>query len=183
MLATASKPIIARLAAWLAVAMLFAQSLPANDCGCSSGVSSTNSCCSATDQQAQKTCCSTKSKRVASHSVSGSSSCCKSKDRRAATSSSCCSRNGDSSSEIAGTSCHCGASCRCGMEEDSDPPVQTPGPIEESQVDRIELVESTPSTDLLIESHASSLSSELQAERSGPTTALARCIMLSRFTC
>lgn len=168
MLPRASNPIIAQAFAWVAVVMLLVQSLPAASCGCggaaTAGQPTLIECCS---KSRAKSCCGSKPK----------STCCS--QQQATT---CCSGDSPERSSVADGTCCCGTACRC-----SAAPTPSDTPIAPSQEDnrqeRQEVVTlSSPSTMAIVAvlPQASRVASIVQL---GCSTALDRCIELSRFTC
>ena len=157
MLAAASNPIIARASAWLAVAMLLVQTLPAASCDCSDSVSGDR--CWGT--QSTSTCCS----RV--------------------NSSSCCGKSRDDRSAVGPTSGCCGGTCGCGTVPAPARNPAAPAQPEDSRQERLELVTMSPTGTIALVSTLPSASriGVGSAALFAPATALDRCIALSRFTC
>jgi hypothetical protein len=170
MLAAASNPIIAHASAWIAIAMLLAQSPPAASCGCDDSIStvrrevvqSSTTCCSKTEAAS---CCAKRTK----------STCC-SKDKR----SSCC---GKDHSVIGQTSCCCGNTCNCAAEPVPTQNPAVPVPQEDNRQQRQEVVTLSPLAGAAIVCSCSITPRLGHFRQVSPGTALDRCIELSRFTC
>ena len=168
MLPRASNPIIAQASAWIAVVMLLVQSLPAASCGCAGAATvgqAASLCCS---KPVVKTCCVSKPK----------STCCSEQHTK-----SCCSGSSTERSTVSDGKCCCGTACRCSAAQ---PPTDTPvgpSPQENNRQERHEVVTlSSPSAMAIVTAiHPSSQVAAI--ERLGCSTALDRCIELSRFTC
>lgn len=145
---TASNPIIAQASAWIAVVMLFVQSLPATCCGCSD--SNSTDCHEVA--QLVASCCS---------SVKPDSRC----------------------EKKAKSACCCGRECSCTA---SSAPAQAPAGSTPPEDDRQERLECLKSSQQGICSKVALCSNMLLRHPGAPlitTTALDRCIELSRFTC
>lgn len=166
----ASKPIIAQASAWIAIVMLLVQSLPVVSCGCGNGdavdghkvAQTANSCCSSTKPVS---CCTKNAK----------STCC-SRDTR----SSCCNRD---HSAVRATSTCCGQNCTCTMSRATGQDPVIPVPQKDNRQERLELVTWSALASISL---VSACPTTLRLRHPGQfirTTALDRCIELSRFTC
>jgi hypothetical protein len=169
MLPRASSPIIAQASAWIGVVMLLVQSLPAASCGCGGEATicqvASNECCT---KSGVKLCCVAKAK----------STCCSRKQTK-----SCCSGTPPKRSSVPDSKCCCGTACRCSADPTpKDTPV-APGPREDNRQERHEVMTlSSASTMAMVTAiHPSTRNAAI--ERLGYSTALDRCIKLSRFTC
>ena len=169
MLPRASSPIIAQASAWIAVVMVLVQSLPAASCGCGGAVAvgqaASNKCCS---KSVDKSCSVAKPK----------STCCSQQQTKW-----CCSGRSTERSSVSVGKCCCGTACRCSAAPaPTDTPV-APSRQEDNRQERHEVVTlSSPSAMAIVTAiHPSSRVAAI--ERLGCSTALDRCIELSRFTC
>lgn len=167
MLPRASSPIIAQASAWIAVVMLLVQSLPAASCGCggaaAAGQVASIECCS---KSIVKSCCVSKPK----------STCCSKKQT-------CCSGHSTERSSVADGTCCCGTACRCSAAPaPTDTPV-APSRQEDNRQDRHEVVALSSLSTMAIVTAIHPASRFAAIVRLRCSTALDRCIELSRFTC
>lgn len=170
MLAIASKPFIAQTHAWMAVAMLLVQILPAASCVC--GDCNSPRCFevaqSQTGAMASASCCCGSSGACITCSGKKPSSCCR-------------TIRTDSSSNTR-DSCRCGIACQCAKSPTRTDPA-TPVPRDDHRQVLPE-VTAIPSPSAL--GISAGCLSELRGvgfDRPVTTTALIRCIELSRFRC
>jgi len=115
-------------------------------------------------------------------------SCCHAKPRHnAIAKSSCCVRTVVQANDLpqltAGQTDGCGEHCCCGVKQKPPLPAPTPGPLEDTKVDRVEFAEPLLTLDIAIDATPFSHVSAHLAASHDANTALDRCIELSRFTC
>jgi hypothetical protein len=189
MLATASKLIVTRLVAWLAVGMLLLPSTPSSGCTCTSTFAARASrCCGhkctpSARPAARGSCCSQRSRHACCAAVKRS---CRSQQRQCCGHGSVAVAHGSSDTACpasASTTCSCRSTCPCRLSQPVERTPVVPVAPGRNPVERMQAVLATS----LACAHTDVLSGSQPVDRHfQPVTAgtsLDRCIELSRFTC
>jgi len=166
MFATAFNAIVARCLVGLATAMLLLPSLPDPACGCSA------------EEQVQSSSCRGEGQAEVHRDKVGC--CCSSKNRHV---DGCCEQGGQRAVSTPERSCRCGPTCQCGHAQLPDP--QPAAPIAPGQ-NNTERSQCASLACVLPAADVDQSPSSTQADDdtlAAASTALERCISLSRFQC
>jgi hypothetical protein len=186
MLATASKQIITRLAAWLAVGMLLLPSTPSSGCTCTStSAAPASRCCghectASARPAARGSCCSQRLRHACCAAVKRS--CC-SQQRQCCGHGSVAVSHGSSDGACrasARKTCSCRSTCPCRLSQPVERPPVAPG---RNPAERMQVVLATLPACTHTDVPSGSQPVDRQLQRVTAGTSLDRCIELSRFTC
>lgn len=165
MFATAFNAMTARCLVGLATAMLLLPSFPDSACGCSDDEqaklsSSVGECQTAADWNKAACCCSFKNRRVDS----------------------CCERGIQAGVSTAACTCCCGPMCHCGHAQLPDPQPAAPITPEQNNTERSQRA-SMACIHLAVDFDQTPSFTRFDDAVAAVSTALERCISLTRFLC
>ncbi len=167
MFCTASSVIASRISVWLATGMLVFPFVPPTTCHCSGA--------NATEQRDISADSQSESKPTVARS------CCASAKKQDI--SDCCRKRQLASVPAGNPPCHCSPTCNCHLSRRSDPQPATPTQPTRNGDERVQLGVFAHASVATIVVEACSPFAVDESSESIVTTALDRCITLSRFLC